>query len=86
MRPVDLTSVERQALDQLGSGELLFFDHHNTPWIAKHGRRLIPLVITVQKRKWPSNDTPLTMRSFPIEYVLIEMRLHVDKTFVTHTL
>ena len=86
MRPGDLTSVERQVLGQLGSGESLFFDHHNTPWIAKHGRRLIPLVITVQKGRWSTNDRPLTMRSFPIEYVLIEMRLHVDKTFVTRTL
>jgi hypothetical protein len=85
MRPADLTSVERRALGQLDSEESLFFEHHNTLWNAKHERPLRPPIVSAQTER-RTDGRPLTIRSFPIEYVLTEIRPHVGKILVTHTL
>ena len=86
MRPADLTSVERRALGQLDSEESLFFEHHNTLWNVKHERPLRPPIVSAQIERRTTDGRPLTMRSFPIEYVLTEIRTHVGNILVTHTL
>jgi hypothetical protein len=82
---VDWTSVKRGAPGQLDSGELLLFERHNKPLIAKRERPLRAPVINAQTEGNVTEGEPLTMRSFPIEYVLLAIRSHHEQDRVSLT-
>jgi hypothetical protein len=57
---------------------LLLFERHNKPLIAKRERPL-RAVINAQTEGGVAKGKPLTIRSFPIEYVLIAMSSHYSQ-------
>jgi hypothetical protein len=62
----------RQVPGQLGSGESQLSEHHSKLWTSTHGQWLSMDVS--HKMKIFVESEPFTMRSFPMEYVLMTVR------------